>query len=117
MFENHKGGIIAIAVLAVVIIALIIAVAWASSDSNQYKLFNQFVPSQLTDDATGITFYAEKNPDFVYDAETSNVLNSLKYYYYPGGDTSHEKCIFQTAPIIPRKKAACMLMSALFWPD
>ena len=48
MFENHKGGIIAIAVLAVVIIALIIAVAWASSDSNQYKLFNQFVPSQLT---------------------------------------------------------------------
>lgn len=91
MFKNHKGGIIAIAVLAVVIIALIIAAAWASSDSNQYKLFNQFVPSQLTDEVTGITFYSEKNPDFVYDAEKSNVLNSLKYYYYPDGDTSHEK--------------------------
>ncbi len=91
MFKNHKGGIVAIAVLAVVIIALIVAAAWTSNDSNQYKLFNKFVPSQLTDEVTGITFYSEKNPDFVYDAETSNVLNSLNYYYYPGGDTSHEK--------------------------
>lgn len=91
MFKNHKGGIAAIAVLAILIIALIIGVAWVSSDSNQYKLFNKFVPSQLTDEVTGITFYSEKNPDFVYDAEKSNVLNALKYYYYPGGDTSHEK--------------------------
>ena len=106
MFENHKGGIIAIAVLAVVIIALIIAVAWASSDSNQYKLFNQFVPSQLTDDATGITFYAEKNPDFVYDAETSNVINSLKYYYYPGGDTSHEKMYLSNGTYYSEEKGS-----------
>lgn len=62
MFENHKGGIIAIAVLAVVIIALIIAVAWASSDSNQYKLFNQFVPSQLTDDATESLSMQKRTP-------------------------------------------------------
>lgn len=106
MFENHKCGIIAIAVLAVVIIALIIAVAWASSDSNQYKLFNKFVPSQLTDDATGITFYAEKNPDFVYDAETSNVLNSLKYYYYPGGDTSHEKMYLSNGTYYSEEKGS-----------
>ena len=91
MVKRNKGGVIAVAVIFVVIIALIVVASCMSSDSNQYKLFNMFVPSKLTDEVTGITFYAEKNPDFVYDAETSNVLNSMKYYYYPNGDTSHEK--------------------------
>lgn len=91
MVKRNKGGVIAVAVIFVVIIALIVVASCMSTDSNQYKLFNMFVPSKLTDEVTGITFYAEKKPDFVYDAETSNVLNSMKYYYYPNGDTSHEK--------------------------
>lgn len=89
-FKKHKKLVKALVAIALVFSLLIISIGVLKVDSVQRSLFAAFMPEQLTDEQTGVTFYREGSPkDY-----TEENPQQIKFYYYVGNDSSAGEKIY-----------------------
>lgn len=86
-YKNHKTISRILIALSSLILVAVIGICILNINSVQIALFNSFMPETITDEASGIVFYRESNPDY----GKAEGEQSINVYYYPDNDTSREK--------------------------
>lgn len=86
-YKNHKIISKILIALSSLILVAVIGICILNINSVQIALFNSFMPETITDEASGIVFYRESNPDY----GKAEGEQSINVYYYPDNDTSREK--------------------------